>query len=170
MVEDRRRERQPVAEQLLVDAGVEAEAVLGREVRSAVDAEALVERRRLGARSGAGAQLRSGLVDVIGGGGAPGVEGLAVLDRVDAAAERQVEAVEQLEPMLGEDGIGDLPRADRRERAVVRIGVLRSCRGLGLVARAEDEIAEAAELQVALVFRAVAVAEIAGAAVEDAER
>ena len=56
-------------------------------------AEALIERRRFRTRADAGTQLRAGLVDPIGGGGAPVSKVWPVLDRIDAAAERKVEAL-----------------------------------------------------------------------------
>ena len=121
-VEYGRRNRRAPAEQRLVDASVEAEALLGARSGEAELAETLVERRRLVARPDAGAQLRSRLVDMIGRRRPPGVERLAALDRVDPAAEREVEPIEQLEALFGEDRIGDLLGVYRIERAVGGIG------------------------------------------------
>ena len=76
---------------------------------------------------------------MIGGGGAPGVEHWPVLDRVDTAAQRHVEALEEVDAMLGKHRIGGLLRSDGRERAVVGIGIFGLARRFGFGAwLAED--------------------------------
>ena len=169
-VENRRRRGHAIVEQFLIDAGVDAEALFRRQGRIAILAEALIERRRLVAGADAGAQFgsrsrrcdrprsraRSSKV------WPPSIESI----RPPSVRSRRSQSVSRCSAKI--------------ELVICRasIGVNEPSSGLGLcdvlavsvsLRAPKVSAAEGAELQIALIFRAVARAVIAGAAIERVE-
>ena len=106
-------------------------------------------------------QLAPDLGDLVGRGRAPGVEGLDVAHLVDPPAERKVQPVEDRDLVQGEDRIGRLLGGDRARpgRGVRRDAGAEAVGGVALGAGPEGEGAGGAELPVALVLGADALAD-----------
>ncbi len=120
----------------------------------------LIERRRLGAGAGTGAQLGAGLADVVGGGRAPGFECRDISHVIDASAQGQVQPLADRQLPQREQRVGVLRGRDlrgARDRRRQQLGQ-KHIGGFVLGARAIDQRSGPTHLQGRLIFGADAVA------------